>query len=214
MKILLALGAALLLTAEPVSLFDGKTLTGWTTPLGKPITTGWDVQDGALHRAMRGGDIVTEKEYASFDLSFEWKVGAGVNSGLKYHYGKYGQKTIGIEYQLIDAAQKGDNVGKHSVGSIYDLFAADPKVQPKPAGEWNVSRIQVDGPKITHWLNGKITARVTMGSEEWNAALAKSKFRETSDFGTKPGKILLQDHGGEVWFRNLTLTELMPKEGR
>ncbi|MCX6365737.1 MAG: DUF1080 domain-containing protein [Armatimonadetes bacterium] len=214
MKVLLALGAALLLSAEPTSLFDGKTLTGWTTPAGKPITIGWEVQDGTIHRSARGGDIVSEKEYTSFDLSFEWKVAPGVNSGLKYHYGKYGQKTLGIEYQLVDAGQKADNQGKHAPGSIYDLFAADPKVLPKPAGEWNTSRIIVNGKKITHYLNGKITAKATQGSDEWKAALAKSKFNDAEDFGTKPGKILLQDHGGEVWFRNLKLTELTPKESQ
>ncbi|WP_309714968.1 DUF1080 domain-containing protein [Armatimonas sp.] len=214
MKMLFALGAVLLLSADPAPLFDGKTLTGWTTSTGKPVTTGWEVQDGTLHRAMRGGDILTEKEYASFDLSFEWKIAPGVNSGLKYHYGKYGQKTLGIEYQLVDAGQKADNQGKHAPGSIYDLFAADPKVLPKPAGEWNTSRIIVNGKKITHLLNGKKTAEVTMGSDEWKAALAKSKFKDAEDFGTKPGKILLQDHGGEVWFRNLKLTELTPKEGQ
>ena len=213
MKILLALGAALLLSAEPTSLFDGKTLTGWTTPAGKPVTMGWEVQDGTLHRASRGGDIVSEKDYANFDLSFEWKIAPGVNSGLKYHYGKYGTKTIGIEYQLVDASGKADNQGKHAVGSIYDLFAADPKVPSKPAGEWNTSRIVVNGAKITHYLNGKVTATVTQGSDEWKAALAKSKFNDSADFGTKPGKILLQDHGGEVWFRNLKLTELTPQEG-
>ena len=208
MKALLALGAALLLTADPAPLFDGKTLTGWTTVAGKPIASGWEVADGTLHRATRAMDIVTEKTYDSFDLSFEWKVSPGTNSGLKYHYGKYGNSMLGIEYQLIDAGGKGDNHGKHSVGSIYDLFASDPKVLPKPAGEWNQSRIVVKEKKITHYLNGKKTAEVVLGSLEWNDALAKSKFKNQPDFGTKPGKILLQEHGGEVWFRNLNLIEL------
>ncbi|WP_395089327.1 DUF1080 domain-containing protein [Armatimonas sp.] len=208
MKALLILGAALLLAADPTPLFDGKTLTGWTTVAGKPVTAGWEVSERTIHRATKAMDIVTAKDYDSFDLSFEWKVAPGTNSGLKYHFGKYGGKNIGIEYQLIDTGKPGDNLGKHGVGGVYDLLAPDPKVTPKPAGEWNVSRIVVNEKKITHYLNGRKSVEVVIGSLEWVAALNKSKFKDAADFGAKPGKILLQEHGGEVWFRNLSLTEL------
>lgn len=203
----LAVASIALAQDTPAPFFDGKTLTGWTTVEGKPIEKGWDVVDGAIHRTERSEDIVTEKTYDSFDLSFEWKVKPGVNSGLKYHFGTYGKKNIGIEYQLIDAEKPGDNLGKHATGSLYDLFAPDPKAKPKPAGEWNQSRILVDGKKITHWLNGVKTVEVTIGSKAWNEALAKSKFKDAPNFGDKPGKILLQDHGGEVWLRNFQLKE-------
>ena len=204
----LALSSAALAQEAVVALFDGKALTGWTTVAGKPVTTGWEVSDGTIHRAVRAMDIVTEKNYANFDLTFEWKLSSKTNSGLKYRYGKYGQKMIGIEYQLIDSEKPGDNKGKHGIGSLYDLFPPDPKANPKPVGEWNLSRIRAEGKKITHWLNGVKTVDVTVGSPEWDAALAQSKFKETPDFGTKPGKILLQEHGGEVWFRNLQLKPL------
>lgn len=211
MKTLLAVLASVLLVAEPTPLFDGKTLTGWTTVAGKPITTGWEVSEGTIHRAQKAFDIVTEKTYTDFDLSFEWKLAAKTNSGLKYHFGKYGNQMVGLEYQLIDQTQLGDNQGKHSVGGLYDLFAPKPGILPKPIGEWNLSRIVVARNKITHYLNGQKTAEVTIGSPEWQDALAKSKFRDLPDFGAKPGKILLQEHGGEVWFRNLQLTELSKK---
>ena len=204
----LILGTALLLAADPTPLFDGKTLTGWTTVAEKPVTAGWEVSEGTIHRATKAMDIVTTKDYDSFDLSFEWKIAPGTNSGLKYHFGKYGEKNIGIEYQLIDTGKPGDSLGKHGVGGVYDLLAPDPKVTPKPAGEWNVSRIVVNKKKITHYLNGKKSVEIVMGSPEWIEALGKSKFKSSADFGTKPGKILLQEHGGEVWFRNLNLTEL------
>lgn len=211
MRILLALGAALLLSTDPTPLFDGKTLAGWTTAGGTPITAGWEVSEGTIHRAGKGGDIVTEKDYASFDLSFEWKLAPGANSGLKYHFGTYGTQQIGIEYQLIDTGKPGDNLGKHGVGGFYDLIAPHPGVFPKPVGQWNLSRVVADGSKLTHYLNGRKSAEIQLGSPAWKAALGESKFKDAPEFGTRPGKILLQDHGGEVWFRNLKITELSPK---
>lgn len=206
---MLAVAGAALAQDTPPPFFDGKTLTGWTTVAGKPVDKGWEVVEGAIHRTERVGDIVSEKTYASFDLTFEWKVKEGVNSGLKYHFGTYGKRNnIGLEYQLIDTEKPGDNRGKHAVGALYDLFASDPKAKPKPAGEWNVSRIRVDGKKITHWLNGVKTVEVTMGSPAWTEALAKSKFKDAPEFGEKPGKFLIQEHGGEVWLRSFQLKEL------
>ncbi len=212
MRMLLALGAALLLSIEPTPLFNGKTLAGWTTLDGKPITEGWEVSEGTIHRFGKGGDIVTQKDYASFDLSFEWKLAPGANSGLKYHFGTYGGQSIGIEYQLIDPEKPGDSLGKHGVGGFYDLVAPRPGVVPKPVGQWNQSRIVSKGRQLTHYLNGHKSAEIKLDSAAWKAALSASKFREAPDFGSRPGKILLQDHGGEVWFRNVLITEIFPKE--
>jgi hypothetical protein len=206
---LLTAGTALF-AEDAVSLFDGKTLTGWTLTSGKPIAMGWEVADGTIHRAARGGDIVTEKQYHDFILEFEFKVAPKTNSGVKYRWGRYGNQRIGIEYQVADATAS-DTKGKHGIGSLYDLFAPSPNGKSRPTGEWNTAKIIAQGDRIEHWLNGEKVVSVTVGSPEWKDALAKSKFKEQADFGTKPGPILLQDHGTEVWYRNLRIQELKPE---
>jgi hypothetical protein len=198
--------ATALFANDVVALFDGKTLTGWTMANGRPITAGWEVTDGTIHRAAKAGDIVTEKQYRDFVLEFEFKVAPKTNSGVKYRWGRYGNQRIGIEYQIADVAAS-DAKGKHAVGSIYDIVGAAPTAKPRPAGEWNTAKIVARGDILEHWLNGEKVASATLGSPEWKEALAKSKFRTQEDFGTQAGPILLQEHGGEVWFRNLRLQE-------
>lgn len=195
---------------DSVSLFNGKDLTGWTRPNGQPPPGGWEVTaDGAIHRARQAGDIVTERTFENFVLEFEFKAAPGANSGVKYRWGRYGRENVGMEYQVL--ADKNENPaapGIHSTAALYDLIAPAPLKMPKPATEWNRARIVADGNKIEHWLNGEKVVSVTLGSPEWTRALQKSKFKQHEDFGAKPGRILLQEHGGEVWFRNIRLTEL------
>lgn len=191
------------------ALFDGKTFGGWTTASGRPVGEGWEVTPaGEIHcLGQNKGDLVTARDYLSFELNFEWKLAPNANGGVKYRWGKYGGQQIGIEYQLLDDPQGRDG-GKHATASVYDLIAPDPRLRAKPALEWNRSRILARGPRIEHWLNGKRAASVELGKPAWDAALAASKFKNAKDFGTLPGKVLLQDHGGECWFRNLRLREL------
>jgi hypothetical protein len=199
--------ATALFADDAIALFDGKSLTGWTMANGKPITAGWEASDGTIHRAAKAGDIITEKTYRDFILEFEFKVAPKTNSGVKYRWGRYGNQRIGIEYQIADVAAS-DAKGKHAVGSIYDVFGAKSTTPPRPAGEWNTAKIVAQGDVLEHWLNGEKVASANLSSPEWKEALAKSKFKAQEDFGTKAGPILLQEHGGEVWFRNLRLQEV------
>lgn len=192
-------------------LFDGKTLGGWQ-PVGQagaPVT-GWAVQDGVLFhgKAAGGGDIVTVENYGDFELTWEWKIGDVANSGLKYNLPD-AAKGVGFEYQLVDDEKHPDGVrgGRlHVTASLYDLIepSADRKV--KPAGEWNGSRVVVNGDHVEHWLNGVKVVEFDCGSDDLKARIAKSKFQNVANFGAKTASpILLQDHGDEVSFRNLKL---------
>lgn len=192
---------------EAASPFDGKSLAGWTTQDGKPVTQGWEVIDGAIHlkkEGKRSGHIVTAQEYGDFDLSFEWKIAERGNSGIKYRVRSYGGKVLGCEYQIYDdAATKGKVKPKNSAGSLYDLYEPNDLKLLKPAGEYNQARIVVKGNKIEHWLNGQLIVSATVGDEEWQRRIAASKFNDAKDFSLNPrGKLMLTDHGSEVWYRN------------
>lgn len=192
---------------EAASPFDGKSLAGWTTQDGKPVTQGWEVVDGVIHlkkEGKRAGHIVTAQEYGDFDLSFEWKIAERGNSGIKYRVRSYGGKVLGCEYQVYDdAATKGKVKPKGSAGALYDLYEPNDLKHLKPAGEYNQARIVVKGNKIEHWLNGQLIVSATVGDEDWQRRVAASKFNDVPDFGLNPrGKLMLTDHGSEVWYRN------------
>lgn len=192
-------------------LFDGKSLAGWTTSAGKAIESGWEIKDGALHRHGKGGDIVSAREFLDFELEFEWRVAPEANSGLKYRVADYSPvgKNIGVEYQLLDDSSHADGKsGMTATASIYALVPSSPAKKLQPVGEWNRGKVVAVGERLEHWLNGEKVAAITMGNAEWKEALANSKFRAAPDFGVKKGRILLQDHGGEVWFRNLRILKM------
>ena len=125
--------------AQP--LFDGKTLNGWTTLDGKPVRAGWEVVDGMIHlkpSAKPTGHIVTEREYGDLDLSFEWKIAQGGNSGLKYRVRQYDGKTLGCEYQIIDDSKYRKGVEpRTSAGALYGLFEPNRQKHLNPSGEFN-----------------------------------------------------------------------------
>jgi hypothetical protein len=200
--------------AVPVPLFDGKTLRGWTDINGNPPSPGWEVVDGAIHRRERAGDLVTDSRFENFDLRFEWKIARGGNSGLKYRtaLGK-NKKMYGCEYQLLDDDNHPN--GKKATtraGSLYDLIApAEADKVLKPVGEYNESRVVARGSRIEHWLNGRKILDVDTAGDDWKNLLARSKFKAIKDFASeKPGPILLQDHGNEVWFRSIEIRPLSP----
>jgi hypothetical protein len=204
---------------QTIPLFDGKSLDGWTTQDGQPVTKGWEVVDGMIHLNTdggRAGHIVTDREYGDFDLTFEWKNVPGGNSGLKYRVRTFDNKTLGCEYQIID--DDGYRVKmrpKGSTGALYDVYEPNHAKAVNPPGQFNHSRIVVRGNRIEHWLNGKQIVVACVGSSEWNRRIADSKFSDVPGFGrNREGKIMLTDHKSEVWYRNIELTPLAAPETR
>ena len=196
-----------------VALFDGSSTGHWMNARsGKFPSKGWMIEDGCLkHEANGGGgDIITRGTYEQFDFRFEWKVAKRANSGVKYFIVRK-RGSLGHEYQVIDDAGYPDG-GKHSTASFYDVLAPAKDKPIKPAGEFNTSRIVVKGQTVQHFLNGKVVLTYRLGSDEVKAAVSKSKFRKLDVFGVRlAGHILLQDHGGEVWYRNIRIRDLSGK---
>lgn len=192
-----------------VAIFNGENLEGWTTVGGSKDIKAWEAIDGALHRKSGGGDIVTEKEYGNFIFDFEWKISPGGNSGVKYKFAKFDGNWLGCEYQVLDDEKHSDGkLTTHRTGSLYDII--EPRIAAaKPVGEYNKSRIVVNGKRIQHWLNGRLVVDVVVGSPQWEKGFQSSKFKDHEQFGKiLQGKILLQDHGDEVWYKNMVIREL------
>jgi hypothetical protein len=200
-------------------LFDGTTSTGWRGfhQTGFP-SKGWDVKDGCLHHAARagGGDLVTDGLFEDYDFRFEWKIDAGGNSGVKYFITEDRSGAIGHEYQLMGSRTPAEALVdlKHATASFYDVLPPATNALPRSPGEWNESRILVQGNHVEHWLNGVQVLTYELGSDAVKAGIAASKFKTVPGFGTHfAHRLLLQDHGGDVAFRNLKL-RVLPAETR
>ncbi|PYJ58347.1 MAG: DUF1080 domain-containing protein [Verrucomicrobia bacterium] len=198
-------------------LFDGKTFNGWRGYGMKTMPAkGWKVEDGILKKVggEHGGDIITDKTFDNFELGWEWRISSRGNNGIKYLVTEDRPSAPGPEYQMID--DKGNEDGKlgpkHATASFYDVLPPSPDEPLKNAGEWNSSRVLIQGNHVEHWLNGKKVLEYELGSDAVKAALAKSKFRSAPGFGSKiKGHIMLTDHHDECWFRNIKIRELPSK---
>jgi hypothetical protein len=196
-------------------LFDGKSTQGWHAFQKKTFPAkGWIVEDGWLHGlGQGGGDILSDGEYDQFELQWEWKLASGGNSGLKYFVLETRKTALGHEYQMLDDALNPDGkvaAGKHVTASFYDVLKPTVSPPTRPMGEINQSRILVRGNHIEHWLNGSKVLEYDCGSPAVQAAVAESKFKNVPGFGNcVKGHILLQDHGSNVWFRDLKLRRLV-----
>ena len=195
-------------------LFNGQDLSGWRQ-FGKqtPPGEGWKVEDGALKKLakVRGGDIVTTEKFKDFEFSWEWRLAAGGNNGVKYLVNEARPGAPGQEYQMLDDNGHPDGkIGpKRQTASFYDVLPPAENKVLKPVGEWNASRILVQGNHVEHWLNGAMVLQFELGSDAVKAAVAKSKFKSAAKFGEKiEGPIMLTDHQDEAWFRNLKIREL------
>jgi hypothetical protein len=203
------------------NLFDGKSLAGWRGYKQPDATkTRWKVENGMLAvdpgdgKDTRGQrDLITTGTYDSFELSFEWRIEPGGNSGVKYFVLEDRDSAIGHEYQLIDDEKHADaKIGSHrQTAAFYDVLPATNR-PIKPGGEVNQSRIVVNGKHVEHWLNGARVLQYELGSPAVQAAIEKSKFKGIERFG-KPqkGHILLQDHGDRVWFRSIRIRQTTPR---
>ena len=193
-------------------LFDGKTSNGWKGAQSETFPdSGWEIKDGVLTvlADKRGGDIVTVDQFNSFELSLEFKLTPGVNSGIKYFVQP--GTSLGLEYQILDDERHADANqgvgGNRTLASLYDLIPAENK-KPNPIGEWNQAYILVKGNHIEHWLNGIKVVKYDRGSQCFRALIQKSKYKDIENFGLHPkGHILLQDHGDMVSFRNIKIKE-------
>lgn len=205
-------------------LWDGKSTEGWR---GAKLTTfpvgGWKIENGMLKvlksdggESTNGGDIVTVRKYKNFELSVDFRITEGANSGIKYfvdtELNKGAGSSIGCEFQILDDAVHPDAKlgvkGNRTVGSLYDLI-------PAPAGkifrktEFNNARIVVKGNKVQHYLNHRLVVDYERNTQMFNALVNYSKYGVWPNFGNAAeGYILLQDHGDEVWFKSIKIKEL------
>lgn len=207
-------------------LFDGVSTTGWRGAYkpGFP-QNGWVVKDGTIRvmpstggESVNGGDIVSEKEYGAFILQFEFKLTDGANSGVKYFVTESEKNmgsAIGLEYQVLDDEKHPDakmgSIQNRTLASLYDLIPSvrEPRARRK-IGEWNRGMVVVQpNGWVTHYLNGWKMLEYQRGAQYYYALVAKSKYAQWPNFGMSPkGRILLQDHGNEVWFRSIKIQEL------
>ena len=199
-------------------LFDGRTVDAWRGYKRPDASESrWKVEEGTLTLPPENGrdthgqrDIISKETFEQFELVFDWRIAPGGNSGVKYFILEDLDSAIGHEYQLIDDERHADaKVGPHrQTAALYDVLPAADR-PTKPAGEWNTTRIVVRGQTVEHWLNGKKVLQYELNSPDLNAAIAKSKFKSIDRFGKRQnGHLLLQDHGDQVWFRNIKIRRL------
>lgn len=184
---------------------------GWMTLDGRTVPIAWERNDDTIHlrkTAERTGHIVTRREYGDFKFEFDWKIAPGGNSGIKYRVRRYDDRMLGCEYQIYDGGTRTVEP-RNQTGSIYDLFEPDNSVVARPPGEWNQGIIVLKDNLIEHWLNGSKIVTAKIGDAEWDRRIAESKFNDVPDFAKNTrGRIMLTDHGSEVWYRALKFTEL------
>ena len=208
--ILIAIAGATAQGGEWRSLFDGKTTAGWRGYRQQTMPDGWKVVDGALTRVAKAGDIITVDQFEDFELSLEWNIVPGGNSGVLFRVTEDDPVIwhIAPEVQVIDNKYKDPLKPVQTAGANYDLHAPSRDVT-KPAGSWNEMRIVVKGNHVEHWLNGVKVVEYELGSPDWEQRVQASKFKQYASYGrAKKGHIGLQDHGDKIAFRNIRIRPL------
>ncbi|MFY9234865.1 MAG: DUF1080 domain-containing protein [Fimbriimonadaceae bacterium] len=186
-------------------LFDGRTTQGWHNFKAKGVSEGWQVENGALviKDSSKAGDIITDEQFDWFELTLDFNMGKGENSGIMYRVTEEGKATwhSGPEIQLYDSTDG----GVQKTGWLYQLYES--KVDStKPAGEWNTMRILVSPTKSQTDVNGVKYYEYSFGSADFWARVAKSKFNEFPMFAkAAKGSIAIQGDHGKVAFRNIKI---------
>jgi hypothetical protein len=215
-----------------ITLFDGKSFNGWRAYDADTVPGRWSIDEGALKvtgsgqgeaHADDGGDLIFAHKFKNFEFTFEWKVGKGSNSGVLYLAREIKGEDIWIsspEYQVLDNvnhpdATEGEN-GNRQSASLYDMIPAVPQ-NAKAFGEWNTGSIKVYNGSVFHRQNGKTVVEYHVWTPQWNEMIANSKFRPNGSFplayglltnlggDAHEGYIGLQDHGEDVWFKNIKI---------
>ncbi len=207
-------------------LFNGNSSEGWRSVRGDAFPSkGWQIKNGEIKvlrsdggESTNGGDIITKEQYAVFDLSFEFKLTPGANSGVKYFVTLKEQTSgsaIGLEYQVLDDEKHPDaklgRDGNRTLASLYDLITSDRNARARrPIGQWNRGRVVVTADnQVTHYLNGVKMLSYERGSQAFKDIVAISKYKDWDKFGeASTGHILLQDHGDEVSFRSIKVKKV------
>ena len=170
----------------------------------------WQVEGDTLHALADAPpvDLVSAGRYADFDLSFEWRLPVGGNSGLLYRVSETADASwqSGPEMQLLDdSAHPDGRVPETACGAAYGLCAPREPTNAPP-GLFNIARISIHGLRIEHWLNGARVVECDLASAELRARIARSKFAPFADFARLPeGHLVLQHHGTDAWFRNIRI---------
>ncbi len=215
-------------------LFAAGSFSGWRGIESESIPTGhWSLDDGVLRKIasqdvptaadgqpLVGGDIMTVETFEDFELMFEWKVAPGANGGVKYNVSRSmsvsnepSSAALGFEYQILDDDLHPDalNGPTRQASALYDMIPPDPSGELRPVGEFNEARIVFVGGHGEHWLNGVKVLEYQVGSDRFNELLAKSKYAPVEGFADlRAGHIVLQDHGDDVWFRNIKIRVIEP----
>ena len=193
------------------AMFNGVDLSGWTNVKGEAPGEGWKVEDGCIFREKNAGDLYAEGKYENFIWEFEFKLSEKGNSGVKYRSWNSDGWGMGCEYQIYDDINDAKNPPRYQTGALYDVIVPREGAPKIKMGEFNKGKIVVLGNHIEHYLNDELVMSVDVGSKEWNEGVEKSKFKDVKEFGTTTlGRLLLQDHNCQVWFRNIYITELHP----
>ena len=209
-------------------LFDGSTFTGWRGLGYDSVPSAhWKIENGAIKKIAKGqvprmadgqpaagGDLITTDTFRDFELTFDWKISPAGNSGVKYNVSEElsmanapNHAALGFEYQVLDDSLHEDNkIPSHRAGALYDLIPPNSNKRLRPVGDWNSSRIVFRGNHGEHWLNGAKVVDYDLGTPLMDSLLAASKYHSIPGFAERrAGHIVLQDHGDEVYFRNIKI---------
>lgn len=204
-------------------LFDGQSVSGWHKYGNLPVGSAWKIADGALFldaaekdnwQIKGGGDIVSDDEFDNFHLRLDWKIDTCGNSGVMFYVHEDSVKyqypwMTGPEMQVLDNSCHPDGkIIKHRAGDLYDIITSAPETV-KPALEWNQAEIKSVNGELEFYLNGTKILNTTLWNDKWKEDLKKTKWKDYPDFGQyKKGRIALQDHGNNVWYRNIMIKKL------